>query len=65
MIAELLRIKLIIQKYLPKRAATYHALDAALSIAGWDLAEEMGSDVNLPAKVKSVYMEAMGVNKKG
>ena len=62
LIAAIAECKLFAMQHLPKRAATFHALDAAASIAGWDLAHEKGSKFDLAARVKEVYKNAMGTS---
>ena len=62
LILQLSNVKLNAMKYLPKRAATFHAIDVALQIAGWELAAELGKQVISPEKVRKIYLSAAGEN---
>lgn len=58
LIYQLSEAKLSAMSYLPKRAATFHAIDVALQIAGWDLAAELQNKTISLKCVRDIYLEA-------
>ena len=58
LIGQLSNVKLNAMHYLPKRAATFHAIDVALQIAGWELAAELSGKTISPKKVRDIYLQA-------
>lgn len=60
LISQLSEVKLSAMHYLPKRAATFHAIDVALQIAGWELAAELQNQTIFPKKVRDIYLGAAG-----
>jgi hypothetical protein len=60
LIKALVEVKAFAMEQLPKRAATFRALDVASKIAGWELAAELKGET-IPAKqVREIYLEAAG-----
>lgn len=58
LISHLCKIKLEAIHHLPNRAATFHAIDVALKIAGWELVAKLGGKTIDPKLVKDIYSEA-------
>ena len=52
------KVKVLAMSYIKDYPATYHALDTAASIAGWEEAHKRRDNFDLYEKVRSIYLQA-------
>lgn len=58
LIVAISKVKVLAMGYIKDYPATYHALDTAASIAGWEEAHKRGDNFDLYKKIKSIYANA-------
>lgn len=59
MIQAVVDLKTFAMKHILEYPATFHAIDVASKIVGWEEAAKRGDNVNLPKKVRQIYKEAL------
>jgi hypothetical protein len=59
LIKAIVEVKVLAMENIKEYPATYHALDVAASIAGWEEAHKRGDKFDLYEKVKEIYLKAV------
>ena len=60
LIQAIVELKVVAMGQIVDRPATYHALDVASKIAGWELAAKLGDKVDMFQKTRRIYLSAAG-----